>query len=68
MSQLMQVLLIYKWFGICRLDELKRGVKVDRLGYETRINDLLDYALNNLSTEEFEKLLKRVKSMIENYY
>lgn len=41
---------------------------MDRLGYETRINDLLDYALNNLSTEEFEKLLKRVKSMIENYY
>lgn len=59
------------WYFLCvkcRLDELKWGVKVDRLGYEKRINDLLDYALNNLSTEEFEKLLERVKSMIENYY
>lgn len=41
---------------------------MDRLGYEKRIEDLLDYALNNLSAEEFEKLLERVKSMIENYY
>lgn len=41
---------------------------MDRLGYETRINNLLDCALNKLSTEEFKKLLERVESMIKNYY
>ncbi len=39
---------------------------MDRLDYEKRIDNLLDLALNKLSGKEFDKLLERVKEMIEN--
>lgn len=40
---------------------------MNRAGYETRIDNLLDLAKRKLSKEEFEKLLKQTDDMLKMY-
>lgn len=40
---------------------------MERLDYQNKISELLDNALNNLDTEDFDVLIQRVKEVIEDY-
>lgn len=38
-----------------------------KLDYQIKIEDLLDEALNNLSSTDFEALKEKVKDIVDNY-
>ena len=40
---------------------------MSRLDFELKIADILDDACSNLSAQEFDKLLERIKETIEVY-
>lgn len=40
---------------------------MSRLDFELKIIDILDDACSNLSAQEFDKLLERIKEIIKNY-
>lgn len=40
---------------------------MNRLEFELKIADILDDACSNLSAQEFDKLLERIKETIEDY-
>lgn len=40
---------------------------MDRIDYQNAISEMLDNALSNLDTEEFDTLIERVKEIIEDY-
>ena len=40
---------------------------MNRIDYQKEISDMLDDALNNLNTEEFNTLIERIKEIIEDY-
>ena len=40
---------------------------MDRIDYQNAISEILDNALNDLETEEFDTFIERVKGMIEDY-
>ena len=41
---------------------------MDRIYYQNEICDLLDRALNDLTTEEFDKLMNRIEEVLSDYY
>lgn len=40
---------------------------MDRIDYQTKIIEILDNALNELGTEEFDVFIQRIKEELENY-
>lgn len=40
---------------------------MNRLDFELEIVDILDDACSNLSAQEFDKLLERIKETVEGY-
>lgn len=40
---------------------------MDRIDYQNKISEILDNALNNLDTEDFDILISRLKEIIEDY-
>ena len=40
---------------------------MDRIDYQTKIIEILDNALNELDTEEFDVFIQRIKEELENY-
>ena len=40
---------------------------MSRLDFELKVIDILDDACSNLSGQEFDKLLERIKETIEDY-
>lgn len=40
---------------------------MNRIDYQEKVSEILDEALNNLDTDEFDTFIDRVKEMIEDY-
>lgn len=40
---------------------------MDKYDYQNKIEDILDEALNNLSSNDFEALKEKVKDIVDNY-
>ncbi len=49
------------------LNSEKGEIKMDRIDYQNKISEILDNALNNLDTEDFDILISRLKEIIEDY-
>lgn len=40
---------------------------MDRIDYQVKISEILDEALSELDTDEFDILIDRIKEVIEDY-